>query len=136
VSSYQFLSPEWIDAAKRIRDEYEDRLPAAVVEIRANVVVTEAPFGDGSVIAYIDTSAGALMLDLGALDDAELTVRIDYATARRIFVGRDQSAAMEAFITGRLVVEGDFSKLLALQGQAIDPVAEEIATRLDELTIT
>jgi hypothetical protein len=41
---------------------------------------------------------------------------------------------MEAFMTGRLVVEGDFAKLLALQGHMVDPIAEEMANRLDELT--
>jgi hypothetical protein len=136
VSSYHFLSPEWIEAARQVRDEYADRLPAAPLSIRANVVVTEAPFDGGPVRAYLDTSAGALTLDLGALDQPELTIKIDYVTARRIFVDRDQNAAMEAFFSGRIVVEGDITKVLALQGQSADPVAEEIADRIAGFTVT
>ena len=136
MSSYHFLSPEWIEAARRVRDEYADRLPAAPLSIRANVVVTEAPFDGGPVRAYVDTSSGALTLDLGALDQPELTIKIDYVTARRIFVDRDQNAAMEAFFSGRIVVEGDITKVLALQGQTADPVAEEIADRIADFTVT
>lgn len=136
MNRHHFLSPEWVEAARQIRDEYHDRLPPAPVAVRANVTVTDAPFADQSIAAYLDTSQGTLMLDLGSIEDPELHIRIDYATARRLFVTRDQGAAMEAFMTGRLVVEGDFAKLMALQGQPLDPVAEEIAARLNELTET
>lgn len=134
MSVHRFLSPDWVRAAREVRAEFEDRLPPAPIPVRANVVVTDTPFEDGSIAAFIDTSEGALMLDLGQLDDAEISVEIDYETARRIFVVRDQAAAMEAFMTGRLVVDGDLTKLFALQNQQVDPVAEEIARRLESLT--
>lgn len=134
VSAYEFLSPDWILAARAVRDEYADRLPAAPLPVRANVTVTEAPFGDEPIRAYVDTSSGSLSLDLGEIDGAELSIRIDYATARRIFVDRDQGAAMEAFFSGRIVVEGDISKVLALQGQPADPVSEEITNRIAAFT--
>lgn len=134
VSSYQFLSPEWVEAARRVRDEYQDRLPPPPLPVKANVVVTDAPFDSDTIAAYVDTSAGQLTLDLGHLDDAELSIRIEYAFARRLFVERDQAAAMEGFMSGRIVVEGDLTKVFALQSQQVDPVAEEIAARIDELT--
>ena len=135
VSSYHFLSPEWVDAARRIRDEYSDRIPPPPVAIRANVIITDPPFADDVITAFVDTTEGALILDLGAIENAELVIRLDYTTAKRIFVSRDQGAAMEAFMTGRLVVEGDFAKVMALQSQSLDPLAEEIAARLSELTL-
>lgn len=134
VSTHEFLSMEWIAAAREVRDEFADRLPTVAVPIRANVTVTEAPFGDDPIEAYVDTSSGVLSLDLGHLDQPELTIRIDYATARRIFVERDQAAAMEAFFSGRIMVEGDIAKVLALQNQPADPVAEELAARIAALT--
>jgi hypothetical protein len=136
VSTYPFLSPEWVEAAKAIRDEYADRLPPPPMPMKANVVVTRAPFGSDTIAAFVDTSTGQLLLDLGQLDDAELTIRVEYEVARRLFVERDQTAAMEAFFSGRIVVEGDLAKVLALQTQQIDPVAEEIAARIDALTAT
>jgi putative sterol carrier protein len=41
---------------------------------------------------------------------------------------------MQAFMAGRIKVEGDMSKLMALQGGAPDPTAAEVATRLREIT--
>jgi hypothetical protein len=134
VSTYPFLSPEWVEAAKAVRDEYAERLPPPPLPMKANVVVTQAPFGSDTIAAFVDTSAGQLTLDLGHLDDAELTIRIEYAVAKRLFVERDQAAAMEGFMTGRIVVEGDLTKVMALQAQQVDPVAEEVAARIDELT--
>lgn len=134
MSKHDFLSPEWVDAARQVRDEYADRLPAMPVPVRANVTVTDAPFADAPIEAFIDTTSGSLTLDLGHLDQPELTIRLDYATARRIFVERDPGAAMEAFLSGRIVVEGDLAKMMALQTQAPDPVAEEFATRIADLT--
>lgn len=134
VDTYDFLSPEWIEAARQVRDEFADRLPAVAVPIRANVTVTDAPFGDEPIDAFIDTSSGTLSLDLGHLDRPELTIRIDYATARRIFVDRDQSAAMDAFFSGRIVVDGDIAKVLALQSQPADAAADELASRIAAIT--
>ncbi len=134
MSSHAFLSPAWIEAARAVRDEYADRLPAVTLPVTANVTVTDAPFDDEPIRAYVDTSSGTLILDLGHLDHAELAIKIDYATARRIFVDRDQGAAMEAFFSGRVVVDGDISKVLALQSQPADPVAEEIANRIAAFT--
>ena len=35
---------------------------------------------------------------------------------------------------GRVVVDGDMTKLLALQAQGADPQAEEIARRINDIT--
>ena len=134
MSTYPFLSPEWVAAARQVRDEYAARLPPPPVPMRANVVITEAPFERSTITAYIDTSDGQLMLDVGELDDPELTIEVDYEVARALFVERDQSAAMEAFFSGRIVVDGDLTKVLALQAQQADPVADEMAARIDALT--
>lgn len=134
MSTYPFLSPEWFEAAKAIRDEYVERLPPPPVPMKANVVVTKAPFGSDTIAAFVDTSTGQLLLDLGHLDDPELTIKVEYEVAKRLFVERDQAAAMEAFFSGRIVVEGDLTKVLAMQAQQTDPLAQEIADRIDSLT--
>jgi hypothetical protein len=137
VASFPFLSPEWIAAARELREEYADRVPSAPVEARINVVVTDIPHGDRSDLeGHIDTTSGQTIIEHGHIDGAELTVTIDYPTARAAFVTRDQQEVMQAFLTGRILVEGDATKLLALQPgpQAIDPVALEMYRRLDELT--
>ena len=134
MATYEFLSPEWVEEAMRIRDEYAGRVEPPTTPIRANVVVTGAPFADEPVRALIDTSDGELILEMGVIDAPDLTLTVEYETARKLFVEQDQAAAMEAFLGGRVVVDGDMTKLFALQAQQVDPVAIEIAARLDEIT--
>jgi len=52
---YQFLTREWIDASKAIRDKYAAESAKVSTSIRINQVITEAPFGDGTVKTYLDT---------------------------------------------------------------------------------
>lgn len=129
-----FLSEEWIEQATALRQEFEGRSPAAPSAMRMNLVVTTVPFGDGDIQAHIDTSSGQLELDFGHLDEADVKLTLDYDTAKAIVVDQDQQKAMAAFMGGRIKVEGDMSKLLAMQGAPVDPVQIEIAERLKAIT--
>jgi hypothetical protein len=131
---YPFLSDEWIGAARELRSEFPDPVTPASQPVRINLVVLEVPFGSGEVEAHLDTSSGRLDLDTGHVDGHDLKVTVDYATAKSIIVDGNPQAAMQAFITGRIQVEGDMSKLLALQSAPPDPKAQELATRLKEMT--
>lgn len=112
---YPFLSPEWIEAARAIREKYRDQAPRIGVTVRFNQVVTDVPFGEGVVRSHMDTSSGEVVMDLGHLDAVDATLTTDYATARTIFVDQDPQKAMEAFLTGKVKVEGDMLKLMAMQ---------------------
>lgn len=129
--AFPFLSPEWMDAAKAIRAKYQDQAPKITAVIRINQVVTDVPFGDGTVKSYMDTSSGDMELDLGELENPDATVTTDWATARAIFALNDQAAAMQAFMGGKIKVTGDMMKMMALQTQMPQTditakVAEEI----------
>ena len=113
--TYQFLTEEWMTAAKAIREKYADQVPAVTVSIRMNQVVTDVPFGDGTVKSYLDTSSGAVEMELGELEAADLTVTTDYDTARKVFVDQDQAAGMQAFMSGKIKVQGDMMKMMAMQ---------------------
>jgi len=134
---YAFLSDEWIEAARQIRARYTEQLPEVTASLRINQVITDVPFGEGTVEAYIDTSEGTLAFELGQLDDPDAVMMTDYQTARALFVERDPAAAMQAFMAGKIRVQGDMMKLMALQtsmpgGDAADQVAAEIAAITDE----
>ena len=60
MAKYQFLTPEWVEAAKAIRAEFEGDAPAPAHSVRMNQIITEVPFGDTDVKAYMDTSSGAM----------------------------------------------------------------------------
>jgi len=132
---YEFLSPEWVAAARAIGEEYADRVAAPVISVRVNQVVTDAP-GGRQIDAHLDTSTGTTVMDLGHLEAPDVTITVDYATAKALFVDQDPQAAMQAFLAGKIKVEGDFAKLMALQGQRLqpDPVAAEAAERVRAIT--
>jgi hypothetical protein len=139
VSIYEFLSPEWIDAALALRDEYADRLPEPPATVRMNLVVTSVPHhGDDEVAASVDTGAHGLLPMLGHLDDPELTVTLEYEVAKSLFVGQDPEAVGKAFFGGRIRIDGDLSRLFLLQSlQATDEqraIADQVNARLLEMT--
>ena len=138
TATYPFLSPEWIAAVDEIRAEYAGRTPAPTVVIRANVVVTDTPFGD-VLRGSIDTSAG-LMLEQLELESPDFTATLDYDTAKALFLGDDPQALMQAFFGGKIRLTGDASKLLSMPlpkpsdtGPEVD-LAREVATRIRAVT--
>jgi hypothetical protein len=138
VSPYPFLSDEWIAEARRIRAEFRGRAPEIAVTVRMNQIIHDVPFGEGTINAYVDTSSGTLEMDTGHLESPDLTLTIGYDTAKAILVDGDVQAAMQAFLGGRVKVDGDITKLLALQsaglGGNVNPEALELATRLRAIT--
>lgn len=160
--TYEFLSAEWVKVVREIRDEYSHHIPEVTLPaVRINVTVTGAPDTvdpDGVVHAHADTSAGAatrLVLELGALPEPDLTMRIDYDTAYALLVDQRPNAFIAAFLTGKIKVAGDLSRLAESAGldlealpallaslgitssstlADIDPVAAEIGERIRAVT--
>jgi hypothetical protein len=137
--SFPFLSPEWIEAAREIRERYSSQTAPIEVAVKVNQVITDVPFGDGDLYAHIDTSNGDVDLDLGHLDEPDATITLSYETARALLVERDPAKAMQAFMSGGIQVEGDLMKVMAMQATTPQDelaltVAEEILaiTDLDE----
>ncbi len=137
MPKYQFLSVEWVEEAKKIREELEGEAAGATPphSVRMNMVITEVPFGEGTENAHMDTSDGEMKMDLGHLEDPELTVTLDYATAKAIIVDGNPQAGMQAFMAGKIKVQGDMTKLMAMQQTGgVDEVAAKVATRIQEIT--
>jgi putative sterol carrier protein len=100
-----------------------------------NLVVTNVPFGDGDIHAHMDTSTGELILDVGHLETQDLKVTVDYDTAKAILIEGNPQAGMQAFMAGKVKVEGDMAKLMALTaGPPPDASAAEMAGRLKDIT--
>jgi SCP-2 sterol transfer family len=133
---FEFLSPQWMLAAKQIRDEMpHPDVPAAGL-MKMNLIVTDTPFG-ADVQAHVDTSDGEIVIEDGHLEGPDLTVTVDFATARAIFVNLDFAAAMQAFMGGRINVQGDITKLMTMQapGTEPDPRALAIAEAVRAITL-
>ena len=108
-------------------------MTAPPVAIRMNQRITNGP-GGADVETHIDTSTGRIDIEFGHVEHADLTITTDYGTARALFVEQDAQAAMAAFMGGKIKVDGDLSKLLALQGYQVEPAAQEIAARIRAIT--
>lgn len=113
--SHPFLSAEWIVAAREIRARHIDQVPAMTAAVGVNLTVREVPFDDDVLLAHMDTSSGTLELELGHLESADAHVTLDYPTARAMLVERDPALVMQAVMSGRVQVEGDMMKVMALQ---------------------
>ena len=74
MAQYPFLSDEWMDAAKAIREEYAGKTAAPAHAVKMNQIVTDVPFGDGTIEAHLDTSGGEMVMETGHIDGADLTV--------------------------------------------------------------
>jgi len=128
---HPFLSDEWMSEARTIREKYEGQTPPITASMKINLIVNDAPFSDGPVNGYIDTSSGELTMEHGSLDDADVTLTTDYATAKALFVDQDPTVGMQAFMTGKITVQGDMMKLMAMQtaipqNDVTAQIAEEI----------
>lgn len=130
----QFLSEEWLTAAHEIYTAHMGDGGATAPAMQVNLVVKDSPFGDGTVQAHLDSTGGETEIGAGHIDGAPTTVTTDYETAKAIFVGQDQTVAMQAFMGGKIQITGDMTKLMMMMSQTPDPAAVAIAAALQDMT--
>jgi hypothetical protein len=137
--SHPFLSSAWMDEARAIREKYAAEAAKVTASIRMNQVITDVPesVGSGDTIrAFMDTSSGEVVMELGELEAPDLTLTVDYDTARKIFVEQDQAAGMQAFMSGKIKVQGDMMKMMAMQtSMPQDDIAKTIAAEIKGITL-
>jgi putative sterol carrier protein len=122
---YEFLSDDWLTEVKKITEELGGDQPAS--DLNINIVVTGGPSGDRQV--HINgTTFGA-----GNIEGAPTKLTVPFDVAKAIFVEGNQQAAMQAFMGGQIKVEGDMSKLMAMQSQGGSP-NPELSERIKSIT--
>jgi hypothetical protein len=90
--------------------------------VKMNLVITDVPFGGGTVEAHMDTTSGTIQLDTGHVETPDVTATLDYDTARAMMVDNNPQAGMQAFMAGKIKLQGDMTKAMALQtGGPTDP---------------
>jgi len=113
VAKYPFLSDEWFAAVHTLIEEHGAEAPGTA-DVLLNLTVTDTPF-DGERRLHLGVRGGDADWGLGHRDDADLQISTDYATAKEVFVSGDPAAGMQAFMSGKVRVQGDMAKLLAAQ---------------------
>jgi SCP-2 sterol transfer family protein len=125
---HAFLSDEWLDAVEQLRSEAPEP-PAALKDLMINVTVSDAPSGN------VDAHIHGGQFERGHVDGAPTKVTVPYDVAKSLFIDADPQAAMQAFMAGKIKVEGDMTKLMAMQGAgAPSPEAAAFQKRIQELT--
>ena len=126
---HQFLSDDWLSEAKKLRDEFDSGDSGAVGDLQINVVVIDGPEGDRE----LHLANG--VFDSGLIDGAPTKLTVPYDVAKDMFVNGNQQAAMQAFMAGQIKVEGDMTKLMAMQSAgASNPNQAKLQERLKEIT--
>jgi hypothetical protein len=134
MAKHAFLSPEWVAAAHDVREEFKGKVAPPPHKVKMNLVITDVPHGEGTVNAHMDTSGEEMVMDLSHIEGEDLTVTLPFDVAKAIFIEGNPQAGMQAFMAGKIKVQGDMTKLMAMQSGVVDPAAAEVAARIAEIT--
>ena len=110
MPKYAFLSDEWFAEVSKLVDEHGADAPSPNPVV-VNIVVTDSPFGDERHM-HMGAKDGKGEMGIGLVDDADVTLTTDYGTAKDVFVSGNQQAGMQAFMAGKVKVQGDMTKLM------------------------
>jgi hypothetical protein len=123
--AHEFLSDGWFEAVEALGPPPP---PSGPDPGPINLVVTRAD-GDDVELHF---AGGAMVRGLN--ESAQTTLTTPYDVAKALFVKRDQQAAMQAFMSGQIKVQGDMSKLMSMGNAAPTPEQEAFSQKVLELT--
>ena len=132
VARYPFLSDEWFVAVREVVEARDVELTPHA-ELTMNLVVTDTPFGEDRLL-HVGARDGKADWGIGHATDPDLTLTTDYETAREIFMSGNPQAGTQAFMDGRVKVQGDLTKLMAAQVAGTGPGAPGLADALTAIT--
>jgi len=125
----KFLSDEWFQKVTELTQAAGDLdTPAAIANLKLNVTVTGTDDGDVQF-----AMAGGLP-QKGHVEGAQTTLTVPYDVAHKVFVKQDQSAGMQAFMSGQIKVEGDMGALMSLQSAQPGEKATALLKEINDLT--
>jgi len=135
MTTHRFMSEGWINEINKIREGLgEIEIPDRAKSISLNISVI---YDDNPEMASVSNGE----LRSGHVDDGKTTISLPADVAKKLFIDRDQGAAMQAFMGGKIKVEGDMSQLMQMQsmgGGAIPGLgggnAKELAIKVKEMT--
>ena len=128
--AYTFLSDDWFTEVEKIRAEAGDAATEGMPDMQLNIVITGGPEGDKE----LHLLNGAF--EKGLVDGAPTKITVPFDVAKAMFVNGEQQAAMQAFMAGQIKVEGDMSKLMAMQssGGAPSEAQTALTAKIKEIT--
>jgi hypothetical protein len=125
----QFLSDGWFTQAEKIQADVNPPVPPAIKGLKINMQVTGGPSGDVS----FRMDDGRMLK--GHAADAPTMLVIPYPVAKAMLIDQNQQAAMQAFMSGQIRVEGDMAKIMQMQmAGPPSPEAQKVSQLIKEMT--
>lgn len=123
-----FLTDEWFNEVDRLTEEAGDlNLPPSLANTKLNLNVTDTANGD--VQAYLADG----VLKKGATE-ADTTINIDEETLKDVALNGDMNAAMQAFMSGKIRIDGDMGKVMSLQSAKPSTEQKELFKKIFAMT--
>ena len=111
-ATLRYLSLEWLDALSAV--VAADASMAELASMHSVGITQQIDDGpEGTVIYHLQAAEGAASFGPGPADPEDIRLREDWATAVAVATG--EMHAQEAFITGKILLTGDQSKLIEAQ---------------------
>jgi putative sterol carrier protein len=111
ADKYPFLSDEWFGAAEQLIQSHDAGAPP-----HANVLMNlEVSDGERTVQFHMGAREGGTLFGRGHDAGADVTLSTDMDTARAVFLDGNPQAGMQAFMSGKVRVQGDMTKLMMAQ---------------------
>ncbi|WP_019673852.1 SCP2 sterol-binding domain-containing protein [Psychrobacter lutiphocae] len=124
-----FLTDDWFAEVDRLTQEAgELNLPPALANVKLNLNVTDTTNGE-DVQAYL--AEGVLKR---GTTDADTTIVIDEETLKLVALKGNMNEAMNAFMSGKIRIEGDMSQVMALQTAKPSPEQKALFKQIYEMT--
>jgi hypothetical protein len=112
-----FLSDEWFTEVEQLIEAAGDLQIPDAMKIEVNVTITSS---NGAV--PLSMKDGKFARGHNPAYATSLTLADDIA--RKIFVDGDAAAGVQAFLEGKIQVEGDLAKVVAMQ--TVEPSAQQL----------
>lgn len=123
-----FLTDEWFNEVDRLTAEAGDlNLPPALANTKINLNVTNTANGD--VSAALENG----VLKKGETD-ATTTINIDEETLKAIALKGDMNEAMNAFMSGKIRIDGDMGQVMSLQTAKPSPEQKDLFKKIYAMT--
>ena len=128
ADKYPFLSDAWFDAAAKVISEHDTGAPPGA-SVLLNLEVED---GSDKINFHMGSRDGQTLFGKGHDDSADVTLSTDMETAKAVFIDGNPQAGMQAFMSGKVRVQGDMTKLMMAQGGGGNPALTDALQGITE----
>jgi hypothetical protein len=129
MEKVEFLSEKWFSAVKQLAESLGDlKVPPALGELVWNIVI-QMPDGKER-----NVSMQRMVFCAGCVADAPMTMFVEEALARKLFIDGDTQAGLLAFMSGDMRLEGDVSMITVLQTEQPSHEMNALGDKIREIT--